>query len=64
MWVNNIFYATLRQGNYRVSCMMLVGTLKEDRGKDVGSWTQNISTPSRKLEWPALTISTLLFHPH
>lgn len=48
----------LRQDNYLLLCTVLVGTLKEDGGENLGPWTRKISTPTRNLEWLALTIST------
>ena len=43
---------------------VLVGSLNEDLGKDLGSWTHVNSTLTRKLDWPKLIIWSPISHPH
>ena len=43
---------------------VLVGSLHEDLGENMGSLTNVNWTYMRKLVWPTLIISTLIFHPH
>jgi hypothetical protein len=42
---------------------VLVGSLLKDLREDLGSWTHINSTLTRKLVWPTLITSTLIFHP-
>jgi hypothetical protein len=44
-----------------VICKVLVGSFHEDLQVDQGSWTNINSTLARKLMWPMLMISTLIF---
>jgi hypothetical protein len=39
-----------------------VGSLHEDLGEDLGSWTHGDSTLTRKLVWPTLITFMLILH--
>ena len=61
MWVNILFYFTFNVKWLFYLCQVLVGSLKEKWGEDLGSWIHIISTPTRQLEWPTLIIFMLSF---
>lgn len=59
-WSGNIyFYATFV---LELLLKVFVGSIQEDLGEDPGFLTQIISTLTRILVWPTLSISTLIFH--
>jgi hypothetical protein len=60
-WVTILFYATFV---LEVILKLLVRSLQEDSGEDLGSSAHIISTLTRWLVWPTLIISTLIFYPH
>ena len=60
MWMIILFCATFVL--YLIFNVLVTG-LHEDLGEDQESWNHIISTLTRKLFWPTLIISTLIFHP-